>query len=478
MSNSFLIRVADRVLNRPLLILPDKLAIITEVLSGRIGVEGLRTEFAALEPDGAALAETSLMKPVASRFEGEAFETDATGRNVGKLPYRRNANGTAVISIIGSLVNRGAWVGAQSGMTSYEGIAYQIKTALNDPKVKNIVLDMDSPGGEATGAFETAALVREANATKPVYAMVNGMAASAAYAIASGARAIYSTESGMAGSIGVVLMHADYSRAIDRAGITPTLIHAGAHKVDGNPYAPLSGAVKSDLQAEVDRYYDMFLNSVAEGRGKRLSAKAARATEARTFIGRAAHEAGLVDGIGSFADLIGSLSKSATRGMKGKTSMSNLAMHTDDEMGQAIAEAKTAALAEGREAGHKAGLAEGHAAGVKEGHEAGLSEGRKVGADAERERIRSIMTHDEAKGREATAQHFALNTDMSVEAAIGALSGVPKVGATSIGARAVGTVSAAVDVGDADQNRPKQAGAIAVDEVMKAVNAESRRGRI
>ena len=54
-------------------------------------------------------------------------------------------------------------------------------------------------------------------------------------------------------------MHADYSRAVDRAGVTPTLIHAGAHKVDGNPYAPLSGEVKADLQAEVDRYYALNL---------------------------------------------------------------------------------------------------------------------------------------------------------------------------------------------------------------------------
>ena len=475
MSNSFLIRVADRVLNRPLLILPDKLAIITEVLSGRIGVEGLRTEFAALEPDGAALAETSLMKPVATRFEGEAFETDANGRNVGKLPYRRNANGTAVISIIGSLVNRGAWVGAQSGMTSYEGIAYQIKTALNDPKVKNIILDMDSPGGEATGAFETAALVREASAVKPVHAMVNGMAASAAYAIASGAKSIITTESGMSGSIGVVLMHADYSRAIDRAGITPTLIHAGAHKVDGNPYAPLSGAVKSDLQAEVDRLYEMFTNSVAEGRKGRLTARAARATEARTYIGKAAVEAHLADDVGTFADLVGDLSRAGTSRMKG-TKMS--AIFDENDMEKARAESHAKAFADGRDAGHKDGFEQGKTEGYKDGHEAGIADGRKVGANEERERIRAILSHDEAKGREATAQHLALNTDMTVDAAVGVLAGVPKAAATSIAARAAGVVSAAVDVGSAEDTRPKQAGAMAIDELMKAVNAEARRGRI
>lgn len=476
MSNTFLLRVADRVLNRPLLILPDKLALISEVLSGRIGVDGLRSEFSALEPDGAALAETSLMKPVASRFEGEAFDTDASGRKV-RLPYQRNANGTAVISVIGSLVNRGAWVGAQSGMTSYEGISHQIKTAMADPKVKNVILDIDSPGGEATGAFEAAAMVREASKTKPIFAMVNGMAASAAYALASGAKAIVSTESGMSGSIGVVLMHADYSRAIDRAGITPTLIHAGAHKVDGNPYAPLSGAVKSDLQAEVDRLYDMFTNSVAEGRKGRLSAKAARATEARTFIGRAAKDAGLVDDIGSFADLVGSLSTAASRGNR---KVMRMDIHSDEDLAHARAEGKNEGLAEGRDTGHKLGHAEGKAEGFKEGHEAGLAEGSKSGASAERERIRSIMTHAEAQGRESTAQHFALNTDMSVDAAVGALAGVPKSAAVaSIGARSANTINtAAVDTGEVDPNTPKQAGAISVDSVMAAVNAEAKRGRL
>ena len=441
MSNTFLLRIADRVLNRPLLILPDKLAIITEVLSGRIGVEGIRSEFAALEPDGAALTDLEFMKPKGSRFVGDAAEVDDRGRPVVKLPYRRTADGTAIVTITGSLVNRGAWIGAQSGMTSYEGITHQVQSALRDPKVKNIILDIDSPGGEAVGAMETSAMIREANKTKPVYAMVNGMAASAAYAIAAGAKAIYSTESGLAGSIGVVLMHADYSRAVDRAGITPTLIHAGAHKVDGNPYTPLSGAVKSDLQAEVDRFYELFIDTVAAGRGKRLNAKAARATEARTFIGHAAKEIGLVDDIGSFADLLGSLPKAASRGTKGTQNM--LHMHSDEDILKAKAEGKDEGMAEGRKAGHELGFAEGRAQGLKEGHEAGIAEGTKAGATAERERIKAILGHPEAVGREASAQHLALNTSMSVEDAAGVLLGVSKT--SSISSRATETVAAFAD---------------------------------
>jgi signal peptide peptidase SppA len=442
LSNTFLLRIADRVLNRPLLILPEKLAVITEVLAGRIGVD------AAVVPE-------------ASRFVGEATETDGNGRSVAKLPYRRTAEGTGIVTITGSLVNRGAWIGAQSGITSYEGIAHQIESAVRDPKVRNIILDIDSPGGEAVGAMETSALIRTANEAKPVYAMVNGMAASAAYALASGAKAVISTESGVSGSIGVVLMHADYSRAVDRAGITPTLIHAGAHKVDGNPYAPLSGDVKADLQAEVDRYYALFIDAVAAGRGRRLSAKAARATEARTFIGDAAKESGLVDDIGSFADLLGQLSKAGSRGRKG----TRMNMHSDEDLARARAEGKAEGLAEGREAGLLAGKAEG----AKEGYEAGAAEGRRMGAEDERARIKAILAHPEAAGREASARHLALNTAMSVEDAAGVLAGVAR--STSIAARAVETVTGTSHVGDAP-NETIQPGAASWASIADELNAE------
>lgn len=134
-------------------------------------------------------------------------------------------------------------------------------------------------------------------------AVVNGMACSAAYAIASGARRIVSTPTGVSGSIGVVLLHVDYSKALDKAGVTPTFIFAGARKVDGNPYEPLSKGVKSNLQDEVDRFYDLFVSTVAQGR-KGLTEKAIRGTEARTFIGQAAKDAGLVDDIGTFEDAL------------------------------------------------------------------------------------------------------------------------------------------------------------------------------
>ncbi|UXM94030.1 S49 family peptidase [Bartonella sp. HY329] len=278
------LHIAERILNRPLLLTPDKAQVILSVITNRSSL------------------------PVASRFEGEPIARDEEGRVIGK-PYSVTQNGIAIISILGSLVNRGAWIGAQSGLISYEGLAHQIKTAMNDDKVQSIVLDIQSPGGEAVGCFELAAQVRQLSLKKKVIAVVNGMACSAAYAIASAANEIVTTETGICGSIGVVLLHTDFSRQLDLNGITPTLIHAGEHKADGNSLEPLTDTVKADLQAEVDMFYGLFLKHVAKGRGNRLTIAAAKRTEARTFIGEAAVEAGLADRLGTFDSVIDELSR-------------------------------------------------------------------------------------------------------------------------------------------------------------------------
>lgn len=341
MSN--LAHIADRVLNTPLLLLPSKAETILAVLAGRIGVSA----------------------PEANRFEGDAPpQRDAEGNIKRDMwgdpkvePYKVSGS-TAIITITGSLVNRGAWVGASSGLTSYEGIQHQLKRAAANAEVKSIILDLHSPGGEAVGAFETAALVREIAAKKPVTALVAGMAASAAYAIASGATEIVTTETGVSGSIGVVLLHADYSRALANDGIKPTLIFAGSHKVDGNPFEPLSDAVQSDLQAEVNAFYEAFLSAVAAGRGSRMTVAMARATEARTMIGEAAVKAGLADRVGTFDQVLQGLNSRAagrnTPTVKGNTmegnnggapSAENNAGITQAQLDAAVANAVTQANA-------------------------------------------------------------------------------------------------------------------------------------
>ena len=144
---SKLVHIADRVLNRPLMLLPDKLALIAQVLDGRIGIDA--SEFAEVE------AEHLKNAPEGSRFVGNFQLVDPIDPKSVK-PYRTNEKGVAMLPVLGSLVNRGAWIGARSGMTSYEGLKYQLAVAAADPAVSSIILDTDSPGCEAVGAFEVA----------------------------------------------------------------------------------------------------------------------------------------------------------------------------------------------------------------------------------------------------------------------------------------------------------------------------------
>ncbi len=314
---TMLLRIAERVLNRPLLIHPDKIPLILSVLEGRIPLGDTSSLRAVAEanidamPEAARMALLAPVLPGASRFVGSDIQEDpAEAGRKKRVPYMLTPEGVATITVTGSLVNRGAWVGSQSGATSYEGIKHQVLTAAADPKVRAILLDIESPGGEAVGAFEAASVIQQVSKDKTTVALVNGMAASAAYALASGAGKIITTPTGLSGSIGVVMVHADHSRALDAQGITPTFIYAGARKVDGNPLEPLSAIAREDLQADVDRFYSLFVKTVADGRG--ISQKRVKDTEARVYMGRDAVKAGLADNIGDFETTLSNI----TRGLR------------------------------------------------------------------------------------------------------------------------------------------------------------------
>lgn len=371
-----LIHLADRLLNTPLLLHPAKAEIILGVLGGRIGVD---------------VEQPNLTDVEASRFIGSDRRED--GRNA----LTRAAGGVAVVSVLGSLVNRGAWLDTRSGLTSYEGLAAQIRDAATDPEVSAIVLDISSPGGEASGMAGLADLIRQVGETKSVTAFVNDMATSAAYGIASAAQEIVVSPTSMVGSIGVVMLHADHSGELASKGIKPTLIFAGSHKVDGNPFEPLSEDVRADLQASVDAYYEQFLGVVSAGRGARLTADMTRATEARTFIGAEAVTHGLADRVATFDDVLTQLSQTCPTGRNALTGVTQMS--------------KT----DGAPAADNAGIS------LTE-HEAALTEA----CAQERARIRSIVTSEIAEGRMAQALVLATETTLSIEEAEKLLAASPK----------------------------------------------------
>jgi capsid assembly protease len=426
--------IADRVLNRPLMIMPDKLALIASVLDGRIGIDA--SDFKDIE--AAHLREGG---PDASRYVGTFEPIDPENPKAGRKPYRTTDKGVAIIPVIGSLVNRGSWLDAMSGVTSYERLKYTIGAAAADDAVTSIILDMDSPGGEAVGAFEAGDAVAAAARVKEVVAVVNGMAASAAYAIASQATRVVTTSSGISGSIGVVMMHADYSVAIANKGIKPTLIHAGARKVDGNPYQPLTDDVKSELQAEIGTFYDLFVTSVAVGRPG-MTEEAIRATEARTYIGADAVAVGLADAVGSFESTLSDLSaRTATASSKPRKGFSMSKETEPTFTASQLNEAVAKALAD-------AGIKPAAAAAAP----ATVSAADAVKAD--RARFAAITALPEAKGREGLAMNLATSTDMTVDQVKVALAAAPAaVAAARAGDSDIGlTVDHGADASKSGQN--------------------------
>jgi capsid assembly protease len=280
---TFLPHLATHVFDCPLAIHPAKFDAIMVAVGDRFGVE------LSLEQIEAAQS----FKPSTK----EAFAI---------------RDGVAIVPITGSLMKKTGGLMAASGMSSYEGIAAQLEEAYTNPSVKGILLDIDSPGGSTSGLFELCDFLgslgtkskSDGTNAKPIYAISNDAAFSAAYAIACCADKLYVTQTAGVGSIGVFCAHVDQSGADVKAGLKYTFIHAGDKKVDGNSHEPLSESALKDSQAEVDRIYGMFTKLVARNRG--VAEKAVVDTQAGTFFGENALPL-LADKVGTFEDALADL---------------------------------------------------------------------------------------------------------------------------------------------------------------------------
>jgi signal peptide peptidase SppA len=285
-----------------------------------------------------------------------------------------------VIPVSGVLLNR--FGGSYGFATGYNAIRSQINAALADTSVQQIVLDVNSPGGMVSGCFELADDIRAAREQKPILAVVDGRACSAAYAIASQATRVVAAPSADIGSIGVVAMHVSVAGALEKEGVEVTFIQAGAHKTDVHSAKPLSDEARANIQAGVDASYEVFLDAVAAGRGKRMTRDGAKETEARVYSARDALALGLIDAVA--------------------TPQAAFASFVNQEHPRAMTET-TQAPASGDAAPDAAAI-----------------------QAAERARVAGILAHAEAEGRGKLATHLATNTAMSVDDAAGILAAAPK----------------------------------------------------
>ncbi|MSI34680.1 S49 family peptidase [Escherichia coli] len=360
----------------------------------------------------------------------------------GKRPARvyRVVNGIAVLPVTGTLVHRLGGMRPFSGMTGYDGIVACLQQAMADSQVRGILLDIDSPGGQAAGAFDCADMIYRLRQQKPVWALCNDTACSAAMLLASACSRRLVTQTSRIGSIGVMMSHVSYAGHLAQAGVDITLIYAGAHKVDGNQFEALPAEVRQDMQQRIDAAHRMFAEKVAMYTG--LSVDAVTGTEAAVFEGQSGIEAGLADELINASDAISVMATALNSNVRGGTMPQLTATEAAVQENQRVMGILTCQEAKGREqlatmlAGQQGMSVEQArailaAAAPQQPVASAQSEADRIMACEEangREQLAAapladagpslrdqIMALDEAKGAEAQAEKLAACPGMTVE---------------------------------------------------------------
>lgn len=208
------------------------------------------------------------------------------------------SGGVATIPISGVLLKTvPGWVRYfEIETTGYDEIREMIGLAISDPKVERIELRIDSPGGQVAGGMEAADAIRAAAMVKPVTAVVEDLAASGAYWLATSARSITAGHNAEVGGIGVYTVYRDCSKFFEDAGVRTIVIRSGEHKGMGVPGAAITESQIAAEQEVVDQIAEHFIQQVATGR--RMTAEQVRPlATGRVWLAPAALELGLIDGL-------------------------------------------------------------------------------------------------------------------------------------------------------------------------------------
>lgn len=366
--------------------------------------------------------------------DGEVLElTDMTARASSFSPSRERdrpyqvKDGVAVLPISGTLLHKYGYVKPYSGSTGYDGIIARLNDAVSDPSIKAIMLDIDSPGGEAAGCFDCAEAILNLREIKPIYALCYDTMCSAAMAIGSACTERWITQSGRAGSVGVVVAHASYQDQLKESGIDITLIHSGKHKVDGNPYEKLSAEVLATIQSNLDQSRDAFAELVAKGIG--MEKQAVLDTEAKVFTGQQAIDVGFADRLVNGQEAVALLSDL----IRTNSTTIGVAMSQDSNSPALESGAETAATFTQQD----------------------VDSARLSGATQERARVTAILSCDHAAGRQNMASHLALQTNMNSDEAIALLAVAPAESAPQAADQTqTANMSTALDAAMASSEQP------------------------
>lgn len=348
----------------------------------------------------------------------EAGDPEALAARLGRpLDNTRTVtmrDGVAVVPVIGPIFQRANLFTEISGATSIELLARDFTAALDDPAVRAIALEIDSPGGQVAGTSEFADMVYQARGQKPITAYISARGASGAYWIASAADRIVVADTALVGSIGVV---SAIRPPRDDGSIEIVSSRAPNKRID-----IASDDGRAQVQALVDRLETVFIDTVARNRGLDADTVVVDFGAGGLLVGSDAVDAGMADAVGSFESILAGLA-GPTRGYGG-----NL-MPTANQADQQTP-AITLDLIKSQYPDIATALrAEGEATADDL-----LEQARTEGASAERERIQAVFEQgQQLRGHDALIQRLMFDgTTSGPQAAVQILAAEKQARGTAL----------------------------------------------
>jgi signal peptide peptidase SppA len=290
------IRILTKIQETPWMITPESLQVILDIVDRRVNGENLTDE--QIED---LLTQAQLKNNGRSSMNSPFEATDDNERTY------QIVNGLGILPLNGPIFGKANLMTQLSGATSLETFQSDFRSMMKDDMIHSILLDIDSPGGSSDMVQEVAQEIRDSRADKPIYAIADTLAGSAAYYLGSQATSLYSTPSGSVGSIGVLTVHKDQSGADAQSGHKYTFVHAAPYKTEGNPHEPLTEEGRQYRQEVVDDLYEEFVQDVAAGRNTTVDKVRADYGGGRVLFAKKALDAGMVDGVLPYEQLVSQL---------------------------------------------------------------------------------------------------------------------------------------------------------------------------
>jgi len=312
----------------------------------------------------------------------------------------------AILAVEGPLFRYANLFTAISGASSVEVLARDFQAALDNPQVKSILLNVNSPGGEVDGIQELADQIRAGSEMKPVTAYVDGLAASGGYWLAAAAPKVVAGESALVGSIGVVASLTDSRGAQERVGVKRYEIVSSK-----SPYKrpdPATDEGRAQILEMVDSLAEIFIGRVAQFRGVSTDSVEQNFGQGKVMIASKAMAAGMVDEIGSYEPLVSRLAEESQPRAIALAVKETPMAETPTPPAPVATPEPTGTLV------------------VKDYKEGTVIDNPSLNKRGlERARIAGILNAPEAAGREQLARTLALDTDLDAEAARKILAAAP-----------------------------------------------------